>query len=196
MPKYKATIGADIRAYETIRFEAPNDEAAIEEAKNSFFKMRSNGEFVGGEEDDYSHPLRPSIVSLHTDEVKFEDERDVAEGIDFFADDEEILACAAPKLAGAIEELLSCFADAPAVKNPGQIEAIRNAKEVLVLSLVGQEDWDAHLIAKYERWQASNNLKLGAAEEHLADESLQEYQRNWLRNFHDTWKKVEKLVAA
>lgn len=49
------------------------------------------------------------------------------------------------------------------------------------------------LCAVYDRWQETQNLKLGSADEHLFDETLNDNQRRWLNSFCQLWNITQQI---
>ncbi|MCP1852824.1 MULTISPECIES: hypothetical protein [unclassified Bradyrhizobium] len=48
------------------------------------------------------------------------------------------------------------------------------------------------LCAEYKTWNKAQGLNLSSADEHLADETLSEEQRGWLRDFSSRWEEAEQ----
>lgn len=48
------------------------------------------------------------------------------------------------------------------------------------------------LCAEYAEWNKSQNLNLGNADEHIADEELTDQQRGWLVDFCKRWNEAKR----
>lgn len=106
MPKYSGTLGADIRAYHRFEFEAKDDATALKDAQTLFIDLRdSNG--YNGDDLSYDYPKDPAIVSL----VNEDENKTVADGIDFIAEPQQQLADSAQLLRDVLRKAQIFVAD-------------------------------------------------------------------------------------